>query len=68
MQAVQVPLHLVSQQTPSTQLPDEQSEATVQVLALLSGPPQTPPGPQTFPVAQSASLAHVVLQAPAAHA
>jgi hypothetical protein len=66
--AVQIPVHLVSQQVPSTQLVEEQSEATVHALPLLSGPPHTPPGPQTFPVAQSASLAHVVLHAPLAHA
>ena len=61
-QDMQVPVQAVLQQTPCAQWLVPQSESAVQVApgAFL---PQLPPM-QKFPVEQSVSTVHVVLQAP----
>jgi hypothetical protein len=59
------PVQAVSQQTPSTQLPDAQSVAALQTPPFVSLPQLW--FWQAIPGAQSAFVLHVALHAPAAH-
>jgi len=60
--AMQVPVHALSQQKPSTQLPFRHSVAEVQASPFAFLPTQVPLE-QVFPVRQSPSVVQVVLQA-----
>jgi hypothetical protein len=61
-QAMQVPVHVPSQQKPSTQLPSRQSLPTEQGSPVDFLPTQVPPE-QVLPVRQSLSLVQVPLHA-----
>jgi hypothetical protein len=56
----------VSQQTPSTQLPEAHCDAAKQVLPLVSFAMHSPP-PQNAPETHSASLVQLVAHAVPAH-
>jgi hypothetical protein len=64
-QVRQAPWHASAQQTPSTQKVLAHSEPLAQVWPFALGPQL--PATQAWPAWQSASLAHFVLHAPAAH-
>jgi hypothetical protein len=59
---IQVPVHAVLQQTLCSQWPDVQSPPEAQVAPIALFPQMV--AMQKSPVAQSASTAHLVLQAP----
>lgn len=59
--ATQVPVHALSQQNPSTQLPDWHWLLPLHAVPMPFLPPQTP-AMQAFPTRQSASVAQAVLQ------
>jgi len=60
------PHELVAQQTPSTHAPEAQSDGRVHDAPFMRGAAQRPPW-HRFGATQSASTAHAVRQAPAAH-
>jgi hypothetical protein len=64
LQAWQVPVHALLQQTPRTQKPERQSPAAAHRPPASALGAQTPPGAQYAFGAQSAAVVQAVLQAP----